>query len=58
VIYSEAQALYRETVREVPQAAFADKLRLSASLLTPLFERSMKRARELSETVKQTQSRE
>ncbi len=53
VIYSEAQALYRETMKDAPQAAFADKLRLSASLLTPLFERSMKRARELSETVKQ-----
>lgn len=52
VIYSEAQALYKETVRDAPQAAFADKLRLSASLLTPLFERSMKRARELSESVK------
>lgn len=48
IIYNEAHALYRETVKNSPEATFTDKIKLSASLLTPLFERSMKKAREMA----------
>lgn len=49
VIWGEAQALYREVVSSSPEAIFTDKIKLLVSLLTPLFERSMKKAKELSE---------
>ncbi|MBI5051005.1 MAG: hypothetical protein HZC11_09115 [Nitrospirae bacterium] len=48
IIYNEAQTLYRETLKNSPEAAFTGKIKLSVSLLAPLFERSMKKARELS----------
>lgn len=48
VVWDEAQALYREVVSSSPGAMFTDKIKLSVSLLTPLFERSMKKAKEMS----------
>lgn len=47
IIYDEAQNLYRETLKNSPEAALTDKIRLSALLVAPLFERSMKRAKDL-----------
>ena len=46
IIYDEAQTLYRETMKDSPEATFIDKIKISVSLLTPLFERSIKRARD------------
>ncbi len=48
MIYNEAQMLYKETIKNSPGATFIDKIRLSVSLLIPLFDRSIKKARELS----------
>ncbi|TNF55052.1 hypothetical protein EP227_03290 [bacterium] len=48
IIYNEAHTLYRDAVRNTPGKGFVEKLRLTASLLTPLFERSLKKARDLS----------
>lgn len=47
IIYDEAQNLYKEALKNSPEAALTDKIRLSALLITPLFERSMKRAKDL-----------
>jgi energy-coupling factor transport system permease protein len=47
VIYDEAQNLYKEALKNSPEAGLTDKIRLSALLITPLFERSMKRAKDL-----------
>ncbi|MEK7308953.1 MAG: energy-coupling factor transporter transmembrane component T [Nitrospirota bacterium] len=47
IIYDEARNLYKEALKNSPEAAFTDKIRLSALLVTPLFERSMKRAKDL-----------
>ncbi len=49
IIYNEAQALYKETIQDYPKNTITDKIRASASLLAPLFERSMKKARDLQE---------
>lgn len=49
IIYNEAQTFYKETIKNSPEKTFLDKIKLSASLLTPLFERSIKRARDLSD---------
>jgi energy-coupling factor transporter transmembrane protein EcfT len=49
IIYDEAQVLYRDTVRTSSKITLLDKIKLSASLLSPLFERSMKRARDLTD---------
>ncbi len=48
IVYDEAQAFYRETFKNSTEKTFLDKMKLSASLLATLFERSIKRARELS----------
>jgi energy-coupling factor transporter transmembrane protein EcfT len=48
VIYDEAKILYRESSDNSPNAHWVERIKSSASLLTPLFERSMKKARELS----------
>ncbi len=48
IIYDEAQICYRETFKNSTEKTFLDKIRLSASLLSTLFERSIKRARDLS----------
>lgn len=48
IIYDEAQTLYAEAVKNSPETTFLDKIKLSVSLLTPLFERSLKRAKDLS----------
>jgi len=47
IIYDEARNLYKEALKNSPEAAFTDKIRLFALLVTPLFERSMKRAKDL-----------
>lgn len=47
VIYEEAQVFYREIFKNSTEATFLDKIKLSVSLLAPLFERSIKRARDL-----------
>jgi energy-coupling factor transporter transmembrane protein EcfT len=47
IIYDEAQSLYAETVKNSPETTFLNKVKLSVSLLTPLFERSLKRAKNL-----------
>ncbi len=49
IIYDEAQTFYRETFKNSAEKTFLDKIRLSASLLSTLFERSIKRARDLSD---------
>jgi energy-coupling factor transport system permease protein len=48
IIYEEAQNLYRDTVRNASEEGFMVRLRLTASLIAPLFERSLKKARDLS----------
>jgi energy-coupling factor transport system permease protein len=48
IIYSEAQLLYRENIQSSPDSTFAGKVRLSASLIIPLFEKSVKKAKEMS----------
>ncbi len=47
IIYDEAQILYRETVKNSPETTLMGKIKLSSSLLAPLFERSKKRAEDL-----------
>lgn len=47
IIYDEAQNLYKEALKGSPDAGLTDKIRLSALLVAPLFERSMKRAKDL-----------
>ncbi len=47
IIYDEAQMLYRQAIKNSQEATLGGKIKLSVSLLTPLFERSMKRARDL-----------
>lgn len=47
VIYNEAHSLYAETIQGYPKNTLTDKIKASASLLAPLFERSMKKARDL-----------
>lgn len=47
IIYDEAQMLYRQAIKNSPEATLAGKIKLSVLLLTPLFERSMKRAKDL-----------
>ena len=50
MIYEEAKMLYKETVQNTPAVTFKDRIGLSVSLISPLFERSMKKARDLSKT--------
>ncbi|MBI4654232.1 MAG: hypothetical protein HY752_04475 [Nitrospirae bacterium] len=47
IIYDEAYTLYKDTMKNYQGGTFADRVRLSVSLITPLFERSMKRAKNL-----------
>ncbi len=47
IIYDEAQMLYRQAIKNSPEATLSGKIKLSVSLLTPLFERSVKRAKDL-----------
>lgn len=49
IIYNEAFTLYREMIKESRGARLADRIRLSVALLTPLFERSLKKAKELAD---------
>lgn len=48
IIYNEAQTLYKDAMRNSPEATFTEKIKLLSSLLTPLFQQSMKKAKELS----------
>jgi energy-coupling factor transport system permease protein len=48
IIYNEAGYLYRDTLRNNQGLTLPEKIRLSASLITPLFERSLEKARNLS----------
>jgi len=52
IIYDEAQNLYRESISNSPEVTLMGKVKLSVLLLTPLFERSIKRARDLQEKEK------
>lgn len=47
IIYDEAQMLYRQAIKNSPEATLGGKIKLSVLLLTPLFERSMERAKDL-----------
>ncbi|GBE06806.1 energy-coupling factor transporter transmembrane protein EcfT [bacterium BMS3Abin10] len=48
IIYDEAQVLYREGVQNFSKKArLLDKIKISVSLITPLFERSLKKAKQL-----------
>lgn len=47
IIYDEAQMLYRQAIKNSPEATLGGKIKLSVLLLTPLFEKSMKRAKDL-----------
>ena len=47
IVYDEALALFRD-VRNSGGTNFTGKIRLAVSLITPLFERSLKKAREMS----------
>lgn len=51
IVYDEALELYKD-VKNSEGTSIAGKIRLSVSLLTPLFERSLKKAREMSDTEK------
>ena len=51
IVYNEALELYKD-VKNSEGTSLAGKIRLSVSLLTPLFERSLKKAREMSDTEK------
>lgn len=44
IIYDEAQILYKETVKNSAETTLLGKIKLTSSLLTPLFERSRQRA--------------
>ncbi|MCK5426830.1 MAG: hypothetical protein KAJ34_03975 [Thermodesulfovibrionia bacterium] len=48
IIYDEARAFYTETFKDSKDKAFLDKLKLAVTLLVPLFERSIKKAKDLS----------
>lgn len=48
IIYDEAQTCYRETFKNSTEKTFLGRMKLSASLLFTLFERSIKRAGDLS----------
>ena len=48
VVYEEAKVLYREAVGRLPKATIIDRLRISVSLLVPLFDRSLRKAQVLS----------
>ncbi len=52
IIYNEAQSLYKEARNNYERAAFTDKLKVFVAILAPLFERSMKKARDLSNSQK------
>lgn len=47
IIYDEAQMLYRQAIENSQENTLVGKIKLSVSLLTLLFERSMKRAKDL-----------
>ncbi|MBI4686512.1 MAG: hypothetical protein HY756_01835 [Nitrospirae bacterium] len=51
IIYNEAQNLYKEAKSNYTKATFIDKLKVFAAILTPLFERSMKKARDLDNSI-------
>jgi energy-coupling factor transport system permease protein len=51
IIYDEAQILYRQAIKNSPEPTIAGKIKLSVSLITPLFERSLKRARDLQHEI-------
>jgi energy-coupling factor transport system permease protein len=51
IVYNEALELYRD-VKNSEGTSVADKVRMSVSLLTPLFERSLKKAKEMSDMEK------
>jgi energy-coupling factor transporter transmembrane protein EcfT len=48
LIYDEARTFYSETFKNSQEKSFLDKIKLAVTLLVPLFERSIKRAKELS----------
>ncbi len=48
IIYDEAQTFYKKAFKNSAERTFSDKIKLAASLLSTLFEKSIKRARELS----------
>jgi energy-coupling factor transport system permease protein len=48
IIYDEAISFYKESFKNSSDRAFLDRMRLAVSLLSPLFERSIKRARDLT----------
>jgi energy-coupling factor transporter transmembrane protein EcfT len=47
-IYDEAKTLYRESSRNYEDITWIERLKTTVSVISPLFERSLKRARELS----------
>ena len=49
IVYNEALALYKD-VKNSDGTSLAGKVRMSVELLTPLFERSLKKAQEMSES--------
>ncbi|MEW6600544.1 MAG: energy-coupling factor transporter transmembrane component T [Nitrospirota bacterium] len=49
IVYNEALELYKD-IKNTEGTSLAGKVRLAVSLLTPLFERSLKKAREISDT--------
>jgi energy-coupling factor transport system permease protein len=51
IVYNEALELFRD-VKNSEGTSVADKVRMSVSLLTPLFERSLKKAKEMSDMEK------
>jgi energy-coupling factor transport system permease protein len=51
IVYNEALELFRD-VKNSEETSVADKVRMSVSLLTPLFERSLKKAKEMSDMEK------
>ncbi|MBI4698344.1 MAG: hypothetical protein HY758_05385 [Nitrospirae bacterium] len=48
IIYDESQIFFREALKNSHDKTLMEKIKSSASLIAPLFERSMKRAREMS----------
>jgi energy-coupling factor transporter transmembrane protein EcfT len=52
IIYNEASVLYKN-VKKSETNGLAGKIRLSVSLLTPLFENSLKKAKEMTNMEKE-----
>jgi energy-coupling factor transport system permease protein len=51
IIYDEARSLYRTVLKESKANSISERIKLAASLITPLFERSMKRAKEIAKVI-------